>query len=227
MSDQLILQNIHGRQAKPTIIDGCGMAVNGGGMVEPVVVDCCSNLVIRDVLACNSVGHVYRITNCDNVLLELTKGWNASPTANACVYKIDHCRNIVLGAPRGWGSGRKIYELTFSDDCLLEEAWGRWELSERTDPKMVYAIAYNSLRNRAVRCIGECHVLPPASAGPMQAIFGADNTWAIGSVPSQCVADDCTAIATVPVRAFVPGETCKIKYERCRDLTIQQAPPAP
>jgi hypothetical protein len=218
MTESLKLSNLHGSETRPIIIDGGGVTIDCEYTAIPLLMTECSWVSLRDFTFCNGQSDVVRIENSHDIRLDMVHAFNADPHANAKVFKVHYCERLIASHCVGWGTGRKIYELTFSNDCLLEYCFGRWEFSTRKDPKMVFAPAYNSLRNRLVCCLGECAALPPLEAGNFQGVYGADNTWAIGTVPSDCVCEDCVAISKHDVRAFVPGATCKILYERCQDF---------
>ena len=138
---------LRGAQGSPITIralhDG-KVLLNGHGMRVPVRLHKNDWFVVEGVNACCSSGTVVWIDKSSHNVIRRTAAWDAAE-GNYEIFGVHFGNHNLLEDVAGWGIARKTYQSSQGGNfTTIRRAWGRWEGSHVTGPKMVYTLAYNN-----------------------------------------------------------------------------------
>lgn len=81
----------------------------------------------------------------DNNIIRRVVAWDAPTTLNTHVWSVTGNTGNLLEDVAGFGTGRKIFTNSQGGNNLtIRRAWGMWQESTRTGPKMPFSLVYNS-----------------------------------------------------------------------------------
>jgi len=125
------------------LYDG-GAFITGHASRYPIQLAANDWIVVEGLNACCSSGTVVAINHSNHNLIRRVIGWD-SADGNYEIFGIHHGNDNVLEDVAGWGIARKIFQSSQDGNfTTIRRAWGRWEGSHVTGPKMVYTLAYNN-----------------------------------------------------------------------------------
>jgi hypothetical protein len=125
--------------------------LNGGGIRNPVVLKNNDYFTFEGFDAHNSGdqgsgGSVIRVgTGADHNIFRRICAWDAPVNGNEGVWGFNHNTGNLLEDVCGFGTGRKIFSSSYGGSNLtIRRAWGKWEKSLYTGPKMTFSLVYRS-----------------------------------------------------------------------------------
>ena len=152
------------------------VSINGNSTTYPVQLTQNNYFILEGFNAYESKGHVVALHNSNSNIIKRIVAWNANKNENSKVFEISSGNNNVLEDVAGFGTGRKIFEPYKTNHTTIRRAWGRWEGSFRTGPKMTFTLLYNSYNTIMENSIGTWDGKEMNGSSPDQAygIFAAD-----------------------------------------------------
>ena len=121
-----------------------GVLITGNASRNPVRLANNDWFVVEGVNACCSSGTVVGINHSSHNVIRRVAAWDAAD-GNYSIFGVHYGAHNLLEDVAGWGIARKTYESSqHGDFTTIRRAWGRWEGSHVTGPKMVYTLAYNN-----------------------------------------------------------------------------------
>lgn len=150
-------QNLNGTAGAPITITALNegkVLIKGQGSNVPVKLYYNNWFVIQGLNACCSSETVVTISKSNNNIVRRVAAWDAADN-NTSIFGIHWATYNLLEDVAGWGVARKIYESSQAGDfTTIRRAWGRWQRSTVTGPKMTYTLAYNNYNMLCENCIG-------------------------------------------------------------------------
>jgi len=139
--------NLHGNPDAPITVralyDG-QVLVDGQGTHQPIRLWFNDWFVLEGLNACCSSASVVDILRSNHVVVRRVAAWDATDRNNS-IFGIHYGDHNLLEDVAGWGVARKTYESSQAGDfTTIRRAWGRWEGSHVSGPKMTYTLAYNN-----------------------------------------------------------------------------------
>jgi hypothetical protein len=140
-------RGLAGRSGDPIVVqawhDG-KVLIDGENIRRPVVLNTNDWFVVEGINACCSSASVVEIAHASHDLIRRVAGWDAHD-GNDKIFAVHDGEHNTLEDVAGWGTARKTFEFSFGGDfTTVRRAWGRWERSTVSGPKMVYSLAYNN-----------------------------------------------------------------------------------
>jgi len=118
--------------------------VTGHATRSPVLLVHNDWFVVEGVNACCSSASVVDLEYSSRNVIRRIAAWDAAD-GNTEIFGVHYGDHNLLEDVAGWGIARKIYQSSQGGDfTTIRRAWGRWEGSHVTGPKMVYTLAYNN-----------------------------------------------------------------------------------
>ena len=100
--------------------------------------------VIDGLNACCASGTVVGLDRSSHNVIRRIAAWD-SADGNYEIFGVHYGEHNLLEDVAGWGIARKVYQSSQAGNfTTIRRAWGRWEGSHVTGPKMVYTLAYNN-----------------------------------------------------------------------------------
>jgi hypothetical protein len=142
-------ENLNGTASAPITIKALNdgkVRIDGGGVRIPVKLYYNDYFVLEGFDAHNSSAGVISIgREADNNIVRRVCAWDAPDDTNNVVWGVHNNTGTLLEDVCGFGKGRKIFTSSQNgNNVTIRRAWGRWERSTLTGPKMVYSLLYNS-----------------------------------------------------------------------------------
>jgi hypothetical protein len=110
--------------------------------------------VIEGLNACCASGTVVGVDRSSHNVIRRVAAWDAAD-GNHTIFGVHYGEHNLLEDVAGWGIARKIYESSQRGDfTTIRRAWGRWEGSHVTGPKVVYSLTYNNYSMLVENSIG-------------------------------------------------------------------------
>ena len=146
-----------GRSGDPIVVrawhDGKAL-VDGENTRRPVILDRNDWFVIEGINACCSSASVIDVAHSNNNLVRRVAAWDAHD-GNDKIFGVHYGEHNTLEDVAGWGTARKTFEFSYGGDfTTVRRAWGRWEKSTVSGPKMVYSLAYNNYHTLIENSLG-------------------------------------------------------------------------
>ncbi len=95
------------------------------------------------------------ISNGNHNVIRRVAAWDAADNNSEIFGVHDNSSFNLLEDVAGWGTARKIFQMSYGGDyTTIRRAWGRWERSTVTGPKMTYTLAYNNYHLTCENCLG-------------------------------------------------------------------------
>ena len=122
-----------------------GVFIHGDGTRLPVRLLRNDWFVIEGLNACCSSGTVVELEYSNHNVIRRVAAWDSADGNNE-IFGVHYDSNHnLLEDVAGWGIARKVYQSSQGGNfTTIRRAWGRWEGSHVTGPKMVYTLAYNN-----------------------------------------------------------------------------------
>lgn len=215
-------RNQHGTPDSPFLLDLRGETIDAQCNACPLRLDNCSYVDVIGGNLCNSNRTVCWVTNSHHINLRQVCAWNAPPAGNHAIFGIHSCRRVSLFDCAGWGTARKVFSCSQGgNETTYSRCWGRFDGSTCEGWKIVFAVAYNSVRNVFTDCIGHCEALPsiPREFRGVFADDRMDNHQAAETLVARCA-----AISPHSVRGFFAGNVAGISFVQCIDATAGNTP---
>jgi hypothetical protein len=131
-----------------TALNDGGVRIDGRGVGAPIKLKNNDYFLIEGINAHNGLCSVVLLdAGADNNIVRRVVAWDAKVDGNCIVWQMNKNTGNLLEDVAGFGTGRKMFEsYTSSTTATLtvRRAWGRWEGSTVSGPKMTFAISYNS-----------------------------------------------------------------------------------
>ena len=136
------------------INDGA-VTIDGQALRRPVWLADNDYFVIEGFDAKNSSAEVVFLSSpSNNNIFRRICAWDAHIDGNVFVWGIHGTFNLIEDTC-GFGSGRYVYGTTQTgSDNVIRRAFGMFNKTNRTDPKIVFQLGYNDLRSICENCIG-------------------------------------------------------------------------
>jgi hypothetical protein len=129
------------------------VTINGQGKLFPVRLYRNNYFVLEGFNASNSVATVVGISESNYNIVRRVAAWDAADN-NTNIFGIRGQHNLLEDVA-GWGVARKTFSSSQGGNYItIRRAWGRWEGSHVTGPKMTYTLAYNNYNMTCENCIG-------------------------------------------------------------------------
>jgi hypothetical protein len=160
---------------KVSAINDGTVLINGEYIHIPVSLNANDYWTIEGINAANSSYSVINVNPLsEHNIFRRVCAWNADSFMNEDVWSVYGAFDTLLEDVCGFGSGRKIFQIFYSDSTIIRRAWGEWNYSTSTaGPEPVFNISYNSYRSTCENCIGtrDEEIVP---VYPLAPIFSSD-----------------------------------------------------
>ncbi len=128
--------------------------INGQSFNFPVRLRDNDHFVLEGFNAHQSKGSVVELSRSNQNIVRRVAAWDAADN-NTEVFGAHHGKYNLFEDVAGWGVARKTFQFSQGGDyTTVRRAWGRWEGSHVTGPKMTYTLAYNNYNMTCENCIG-------------------------------------------------------------------------
>jgi hypothetical protein len=150
-------QNLRGTASAPITIRALNdgkVTIDGQSINNPVRLRRNDYFVIEGFNAHHSKSSVVELTSSNHNIVRRVAAWDAADN-NTNIFGVHHGSHNLLEDVAGWGIARKIFSGSQGGNyTTIRRAWGRWEGSHVTGPKMTYELAYNNYNMTCENCIG-------------------------------------------------------------------------
>jgi hypothetical protein len=150
-------QNLSGTASAPITIRALNdgkVTIDGQSVNNPVHLRRNDYFVLEGFNAHHSKGSVIELSSSNHNIVRRVAAWDAAD-GNTNIFGIHHGTHNVLEDIAGWGIARKVFSASQGGDyTAIRRAWGRWEGSHVTGPKMTYTLAYSNYNMTCENCIG-------------------------------------------------------------------------
>ncbi len=130
------------------------VTVNGQKSFTPVRLYYNNYFVLEGFNLSNSNDSVVLMSQSHHNIVRRVAAWDAADN-NTEIFGAHRGTHNLFEDVAGWGVARKIFQFSQGGDyTTVRRAWGRWEGSHVTGPKMTYSLAYNNYNMMCENCIG-------------------------------------------------------------------------
>jgi hypothetical protein len=158
-ADEMITppNGLSGRDGSPITVrafhDG-KVLIDGKATRRPVALSSNDYFVIEGINACCSSATVVDVSHSNHNIIRRVAAWDAHD-GNDKIFGVHYAQYNLLEDVAGWGTARKTFEFSYGGDfTTVRRAWGRWEQSTVSGPKMVYSLAYNNYHTLVENALG-------------------------------------------------------------------------
>jgi len=149
-------QNLKGTSGSPITVRALNdgkVLINGQGARSTVMLYINDWFVIEGINACCSSESVVQVGGSNHTIRRVI-GWDAGDI-NAFIFGVHGGDHNLLEDVAGWGIARKVFDSSSGGNyTTIRRAWGRWEGSHFSGPKMTYTLAYDNYSMLCENCIG-------------------------------------------------------------------------
>jgi hypothetical protein len=150
-------RGLSGSDGSPIIVravhDG-KVLIDGQKTRRPVSLSSNDYFVVEGINACCSSATVVEISHSHHDVIRRVAAWDAHD-GNDKIFGVHDAQYNLLEDVAGWGTARKTFEFSYGGDfTTVRRAWGRWEQSTVSGPKMVYSLAYNNYHTLIENALG-------------------------------------------------------------------------
>jgi hypothetical protein len=150
-------QNLSGTASSPITVRALNdgkVTINGQGSLNPVLLSYNNYFVLEGFNAHHGKASVVQLSNSNHNIVRRIAAWDAAD-GNYNIFGVHSGSYNLLEDVAGWGVARKTFSASQGGNYLtIRRAWGRWEGSHVTGPKMTYTLAYNNYNMTCENCIG-------------------------------------------------------------------------
>jgi hypothetical protein len=150
-------QSLSGTASAPITVRALNdgkVTINGEGDYTPVRLYRNNYFVLEGFNARNSKNSVVAIEGSSYNVVRRVAAWDAADN-NTNIFGAHGGVHNLFEDVAGWGIARKTFSGSQGGNYLtIRRAWGRWEGSHVTGPKMTYTLAYNNYNVTCENCIG-------------------------------------------------------------------------
>ncbi len=150
-------QNLSGTAAAPITVRAVNdgkVTINGQNSSTPVKLYYNNYFVLEGFNARNSDYTVVLMSQSHHNIVRRVAAWDAADN-NTEIFGAHHGTHNLFEDVAGWGVARKTFQFSQGGDyTTVRRAWGRWEGSHVTGPKMTYTLVYDNYSMICENCIG-------------------------------------------------------------------------